>query len=349
MPAFRITYWGVTGTLAAPLSPVQVTDKIARAVATLIESGRVQGLSRGAALLESVRQEVERLPFHQRSTYGGNTTCVEVQTPDALFILDCGSGFRQLGMALERRWNAPNYDGPREAHILISHPHFDHTHATPFTDACFDPRNRFTLWAPRIVLESIRAVLDPASPLSKIYFPPTIGLMKAMRDLCEIQPGASFQIASTEIHTQPLRHPGGCLGYRLENAGRAYVFATDHEQIEAPDRELAAFAAAADVLYLDGQYLQEEYEGRARVPGEVEERPHRGWGHSSVESCVATAVAANVRELHIGHREPRRSDEDVARLEAYAQKLLADALRRVDRPPSACRVCVPYEGFSLSV
>jgi len=46
------------------------------------------------------------LPMHLRSTYGGNTTCVEVQTPDSLIIIDCGSGFRELGIDLERRWKA---------------------------------------------------------------------------------------------------------------------------------------------------------------------------------------------------------------------------------------------------
>ena len=39
-----------------------------------------------------VRRRVEQLPIYLRSTYGGNTTCVEVQTPDELLILDCGSG-----------------------------------------------------------------------------------------------------------------------------------------------------------------------------------------------------------------------------------------------------------------
>src|SRR5436305_576852 len=58
----------------------------------------------------------QHLPFHLRSTYGGNSTCLEIQTPDALLILDCGTGFRVLGMELERRWNAPGFRGSREAH-----------------------------------------------------------------------------------------------------------------------------------------------------------------------------------------------------------------------------------------
>ncbi len=106
-PVFTITYWGVTGTLTAPLRPPEVTDKLVGAIVQLAERGRLADLRPGPDLEATVRRRVEQeLPFHLRSSYGGNTTCVEVQTPDTLLILDCGSGFRELGLALEARWQA---------------------------------------------------------------------------------------------------------------------------------------------------------------------------------------------------------------------------------------------------
>ena len=113
-PVFTITYWGITGTLSVPLKPAEVTDKLNRAVHHLLEHGHLANLKPGPDSLAAVRRLVEgELPFHLRSTYGGNTTCVEVQTTDTLIILDCGSGFRELGIALERRWNDPAYRGDR--------------------------------------------------------------------------------------------------------------------------------------------------------------------------------------------------------------------------------------------
>src|SRR4051794_8652455 len=103
-PAFRITYWGLTGTLSAPLLPEQVTAKVAAAVHHLLEQGRLADLRPGPDSAVAVRRLVEELPFPLRSTYGGNTTCVEVRTPDALLVLDCGTGFRDLGRDLDRRW-----------------------------------------------------------------------------------------------------------------------------------------------------------------------------------------------------------------------------------------------------
>src|SRR5436190_10730957 len=144
-PVFTITYWGVTGTLPAPLKPEEVTDKIVRSLHQLLEQGRLADLRPGPDSLDAVRRRVEEaLPFHLRSTYGGNTTCVEVQTPDGLIILDCGSGFRELGTALSARWRAQGAAAERRAHILITHAHIDHTLATPYFVPYYDPRNHFS-------------------------------------------------------------------------------------------------------------------------------------------------------------------------------------------------------------
>jgi ribonuclease BN (tRNA processing enzyme) len=343
---FTITYWGTTGTIAAPIRPSEVTDKVVEVIRHLAERGRLADLSAGPNLEQAVRQRLEEVPFHLRSTFGGNTTCVEVQTPDALLILDCGTGLRELGISLGDRWNASGYTGDRSAHVLISHPHVDHTFGLPFVGLFFDPRNHFTLWESRRVIDSLGAVLCGESPLSATYFPPTFDLLKAIRNVRELHAGQEFMIGSTRIQTFALYHPGGCLAFRLDNGGRSFVFATDHEHQEVPDPSLAAFARGADLLYTDGQYLTEEYEGNAALPGEAP-LSRRGWGHSTVEACVATAVAAEVRELHVGHRDPRRSDAGLAAIEAEIRRLLADSLRQAGRPVDSCRTLIPYEGLTV--
>src|SRR5262249_16271146 len=166
-------------------SPAQVTDKIVRAVAALAERKRLDHLKPGPKLLDAVRGEIEQLPFALRSSYGGNTTCLEVETNDALLILDCGRGVRQLGIELEQRWNAPGYAGPRTAHLLFTHPHLDHVVTGRFLELLFDPRNSFTLWAPRIVLDNLRIAFDPSTPLNRVFHPITLSTMQALRDMRE--------------------------------------------------------------------------------------------------------------------------------------------------------------------
>jgi phosphoribosyl 1,2-cyclic phosphodiesterase len=348
-PVFTITYWGVTGTLSAPLRPAEVSDKLTAAVSRLVEKRALQGLQPGPELHAQVRAILNReLPFHLRSTYGGNTTCVEVRTPDELIILDCGSGFRELGVALAARWRDEGEKAQRHAHILVSHPHMDHTFATPFFTPYYHKLNRFTLWGPQLVLDSLDAVLDPHSALSNVYFPPTFDQMQAQRVMRPVKAGDEFAVGSTRVRAHALNHPGGCLAYRLERDGRAFVFATDHEQPQVPDVGLAAFARGADLLYTEGQYTQAEYDGRVGLAGDPP-LPRRGWGHTPVEACVVTAVAAGVRELHVGHRDPQRSDAETARIEALLQELLREELRRAGKPADACRALAPYEGLTIQL
>ena len=344
---FTITYWGVTGTLTAPPRPAEVTDKLVAAVRCLVEGGRWGDLRPGPDLEADVRRALERdLPFHLRTSYGGNTTCVEVQTPDELLIFDCGSGFRELGIDLEARWRAEGAGARRSAHVLVTHPHMDHTYGTPYFAPYYNPANAFTIWAPRSVLDSMAVVLDPQSAHSRLFFPPTYDQMTALKECRAVEAGADFRLGSTRVTTYALHHPGGCQAYRLENAGRVFVFATDHEQQEVPDPGLAAFARGADLLYTEGQYTWAEYEGRAGVAGDPP-LSRRGWGHSPVEACVATAVAAGVRALHVGHRDPRRSDAQIAQVDDYVRELMREELRRVGRPADSCRALIPYEGLRV--
>src|SRR5690606_27444457 len=102
---------------------------------------------------------------------------------------------------------------------------------------------------------------------------------------------SEFEIDGTRISTLELNHPGAALAFRFERNGKRIVVATDHEQTDVPDRTLAQFAHRADLVYLDSQYLQCEYEGKRGV-GTTPPRVRRGWGHSTVEASVATALAA---------------------------------------------------------
>jgi phosphoribosyl 1,2-cyclic phosphodiesterase len=286
------------------------------------------------------------LPWGGRAAGGGHPPSGEGAAPQARRKHGAGPGRRELGRNLVRRWDAPGQAGPRSAHVLLSHPHLDHISATPLFDPYFEPANHFTLHAPPSALTSLETLLSPASPLSTLYFPLTFESLKALRDRRPLPAGADFFLGSTRVRTFALRHPGGCLAFRLENAGRAFVFATDHEHAEVPDRTLAGFARDADLLYLDGQYLAAEYEGRVGIMGE---RPlaRVGWGHSPIEACVATAVAAGARRLHVGHREPKRDDADLVRVEGVLKEGMAAALRAAGLPPDACAASIPYEGLTV--
>jgi phosphoribosyl 1,2-cyclic phosphodiesterase len=344
-PVFEVIYWGATGTMAAPLLPAQATEKLVESVARLIEQGALAGLAPGPRLRAAVAEIVERhLPFHLRSTYGGNTTCIEIQTPDGLIIFDCGSGLRELGHSLLERWRLQGQTARRSADILISHAHMDHTFGTPYFIPYYDGGCCFQIHALQSVIDSLTAVLSPDSALSRLYFPPTFSEMKSTITSHSVLPGDDWWIGSTHILTYPLNHPGGALAFRIENSGRAIVLASDHEHLQAPDPDLAHFARGADLLYMDGQYREAEYLGKAGI-GSDPGFSRINWGHSPMESCVKTAVAAGAGLLHVGHREPRRADAGTAAFEEDLRRLTAAELAARKSPGRACSAAVPYEGM----
>jgi phosphoribosyl 1,2-cyclic phosphodiesterase len=346
---FRIRYWGVTGTLARTMLPGEVADKIARAVQHLLERDMIEELATLRGDLPALRRRLETcLPRELRSSYRGNSTCVEIETPDELIVLDCGSGVRDLGYKLEERWNAPGYTGSRKAHVILTHPHIDHIVGIPFVEVFYDAKNDFTFWAPQNVLDGLEAVFAEGSQLSRIYVPTAFREMVGVKVLNAIAPGAEFSIGQTRLSTFALNHPGGSVAYRLERAGRTVVFATDHEHIAAPDLALAEFARNADLMYADAQYLPDEYSGAAGIGG-ARGVPHRGWGHSTVDDVIATALSAGVKQLHLGHHEPRRSDDEFERLDLRARELMAAGLRAAGRQAESCRVELAHEDMLVEI
>ena len=67
--------------------------------------------------------------------YGGNTTCIEVRTDNnELIILDAGTGIFPLSQTLLAEL-------PVQAHVFISHSHWDHIQGLPFFIPNFIPGN----------------------------------------------------------------------------------------------------------------------------------------------------------------------------------------------------------------
>ncbi len=344
---FSVRYWGTRGSFATPLVPAEVTDKIARVLSHLVKQGTLDAAVTRSMSVDQIRELVEReIPFADRSTYGGNTTCIAVDTPDGLIIVDAGSGLAELGADLQRRWHNDPAGDDRKADLLMTHAHMDHTFGVPFVPPLYDSRNSFTVWAPESVTNACDALLPRDMPLNPLLFSASLEMLTGVSEFRLVQAGDAFELGSTRVTTMALTHPGGCLSYRLERNGRSLVLASDHEYAAGADPQLAEFARDADLLYIDAQYTAAEYEGRSGI-GDSPPTDHRGWGHSTVESSVATGLAAGVKRLHLGHHDPSRDDCALAQLERAAQDQMRAGLAAAGREASACEVVAAYEGYRV--
>jgi len=231
-------------------------------------------------------------PQPENLRYGGNTSCVEVRLKDALYVFDCGTGFRLLGQQLEHESKGK----PVVAHIFVSHFHWDHIQGIPFFGPLYDSgENRFIFHCSSRT-RSLKRVMEEqmASP----YFPVDMSEMKARRDFYDIEEGRVPLGDEVTIEAMWLNHPQGCMGFRLESKHGVLVYATDNEPGDPIfDKNVRKLAAGADVLIYDAQYLPEEYAARKR-----------GWGHSHWREGINIVMESGAKELILFHHDPDHDD-----------------------------------------
>jgi phosphoribosyl 1,2-cyclic phosphodiesterase len=234
--------------------------------------------------------------------YGGNTACLELTTPHGTrFILDCGTGLRVLGNHLAPA-SEDNDAQPQQAHILVTHYHWDHIQGIPFFAPLYSPRNSFHFYSfcsKHLGRDSLKQVFE--TQMAYPYFPVDLQSMSAAREFTEITGGDSFQIDDAYISVQWLNHPQGCLGIRIETPAGVIAYATDNEPGDPTlDRNLLAIAADADIFINDAQYTPEQLA-----------TSRKGWGHSSWLEGTRVAREARAANLVLFHHDPDSSDRTV--------------------------------------
>jgi phosphoribosyl 1,2-cyclic phosphodiesterase len=163
--------------------------------------------------------------------FGGNTPCLELIAPDGTqLILDCGTGLRTLGS----RWGAGDSARPPEAHIFVTHYHWDHIQGLPFFSPLYVEKNEFQFYSFRskfLGRDSLRQVFETQMALP--YFPVDFSAMNACRKFREVEGGENFCVGSSKVTARWLNHPQGCLGFRIETTAGTVAYATMNPAIQS--------------------------------------------------------------------------------------------------------------------
>ncbi|MEK7249706.1 MAG: MBL fold metallo-hydrolase [Bacteroidota bacterium] len=253
-------------------------------------------------------------PGKETVRYGGNTPCVEVRLRDnRLVILDAGTGIRELGEALMARGESVN------AHVLISHPHWDHIQGFPFFKPAFISGNELTILGAQSKDVTLRQMV--ADQMNKVYFPVQLNELKAKINFRPLREGTT-PIFDAELTSIYVNHPAFALGYRLDAGGHSLVYISDNEPFDRevarslknvekvitdkyaegkgdPNQRIFDFARGADVLIHDATYTPEEYVNRV------------GWGHSHYLFTLKVAAEAQVKKLVLFHHDPSHNDDKI--------------------------------------
>ena len=292
-----VKLWGVRGSLPSPLSNTEYKQKVQNILQLAIE--------KGVSDISEISNFFTDLPDELRYVYGGNTSCVAVTSDSGrVYILDCGSGIRNLGYELMK---GPCGRGEGELSLLLTHNHWDHIQGLPFFTPIYIKGNVLNFYSPYHNQESLLQKQQ-----SGPFFPglweqtPSKKIFHKLDDQnlspVEIEEGLILDF-------YPMNHPCGSYAYRFRKNNKTFIFATDSEftgEVLEKIGETTDFFQDADLLIIDSQYtLQESFLKIA-------------WGHTSYTMAVNCGVRWNVKNLVLTHHEPAYSDEKISEIHKMA-------------------------------
>jgi phosphoribosyl 1,2-cyclic phosphodiesterase len=323
-PSMRIRLWGTRGGIASPLTSAQLIEKQVKLIQEFGLKGGFDGLFEGNKnpSEKAVRRwladsNVDRSII---GTYGGNTTCVEVQVKDSpLIVLDAGTGIRLLGDELLQRYKnigklnplSSREEDQQALHLLVSHVHYDHTQGLPFfAPGYFLAPNadlELHLWGRDYGNKTIEKLLreQQTTPKFPVDFRAQVESVHTTNHSIDEH---DEKIGVANIIALPISHSEEIVtGYQITDfGGRRFAFITDVENGDKLSNNALQLIDSANVVYWDTQYTPEEYAGTLG-------NSKIGWGHDTYISAIHHALIAGVETLLLGHHDPKRSDDDLER------------------------------------
>lgn len=319
----KVKIWGARGSIPAPLTPDEVREKIYQAILNLPAAVDPKDPV-------AVRHYVDGLPALLGGTAGGNTSCIEIRAGKDIFIIDAGSGIRDLGLELMKGTCG---QGKGTVHLFFSHAHWDHIQGFPFFRPAFIAGNRICIysvhefdWRETVLVDQQRA----------INFPIPLDYLQANLEFVKLAEKQTLTIGSVKISNIQMHHPGKSYAYRFEDEHSAFVYASDAEYKlfdMANLRPYLDFFADADVLIFDSQLTFKE----ATFDKE-------DWGHSSALVGVDLARRAGVKKLVLFHHDPTDTDADLMEMQAEALEYQAQDSLRVP-----VEILVAHEGLTFDL
>ena len=320
----KVRFWGTRGSLPVAPKADAVRDKIA---AALVAAG-----GRSFADEADARSFLEsELDFAAAHTYGGATSCVEIDVAEGAFIVcDMGSGLREFGLDAMRRCAQQGH--AREWHFFLSHLHWDHIMGFPFFVPAFVPGSKIVIHAGHADAEqALRRQQE------EISFPVPFDWLKAAIEFRTLEPGREHPIGAVTVSLIEQHHSHSSYGFRFrDREGRVAIYSTDSEhKIDRMEGEadVVAFFADADLVVCDTMYSLADSVSMKE-----------DWGHSSNIVAVDLCHEATAKRLALFHHEPTYSDADIERM--HKETIRYEELTRGAAP---LEVLCAYDGLVVEL
>ncbi len=243
--------------------------------------------------------------------FGGNTSCVLIEAPDTEpIILDCGTGLRYLGCALDADSGVQPFRGT----ALVTHLHWDHVQGLPFFLPILKPGSKMRMVGPKQEGSSLQVEVE--SFIRPPLFPVDLEVLPGALEFVEMSAG-SFDLGQVTVSVGDVPHVGATNGYRIDLGDASVAYLSDHQQPasgqDVPESVLQ-LCRDVDILIHDAQYGDDEFEAK------------RTWGHSTARYAAEVAMQSGAKRLVLFHHDPLHDDVWVQGAVDRTQKLVGDGL-----------------------
>ena len=351
----RLTLWGVRGSIPTPLTDQQLRCKQANLLKHVLDeilaAGSVEKLFGKNPTIDTLQKYIDGLGLPLAGTYGGNTTCFEIQMEDSpLCIVDAGSGIRALGDMIikQRLMNKKNLNPLskenstfRRINLFLTHYHWDHIQGFPFFAPAFMDKVQIRFYGKDSSTLPLDEVLRGQQ--ASHYFPVLWKDLPCRKECIELgRDGGCVELGNARVLYAELDHPGGSFGYAFEIEDKKVAIVADAEPIDILSKSIQKLAKDCTFMYWDGQYLPEEYSGDVGFP-------RHGWGHGTYEHGIECALMLGVKCMMIGHLEPKRDDFGVKELERRALNFRDEQLQLPKNRGKKLDIVIAQEGMAIEI
>lgn len=263
-------------------------------------------------------------PTHEinRLGYGGNTTCIEVDTGHDFFLLvDAGSGLQRLQQSCAL---SPNR---KRIHLLITHTHWDHILFLPLLPQLGDPDFEIFIYAPDVGPHKFETLFNVLTKKGRIPIP--WSGVKCKLKFQRVRPNDSFLIeGKVKISAFQVNHQHVTLSYKLGLPDKSLVIMTDTAKLNANNilghgmkeqvqligekafisdynASIINFLRGVDYLIFDTHFNEQNL--------------RMNWGHGTPELALELASASGIKKLFLFHHAPEDDDNVVARKQDHTR------------------------------